>query len=128
MLRDGINLKERKYTVTQKFRTNIREMSFQSLVRLLDHIAATGDYSYLQQIRDPYALMLILGIKKPVIITEAFDDTPSQQDIPCELVWSVLHSDSDVKIDNLNCRQQEQMTLLALLQYHLKLHSRGKGR
>lgn len=99
MIRDGLLLDNKGYPKSGKAENNfstylnddIKPMSFNSWCTLMDHINITGDYKYLYQIKDPYALMLILGVYEKVSIPpnspkkEAYDGK-----ISCEEVWDVL--------------------------------------
>lgn len=100
MIRDGIDTGRCHPWKVSKAKPLQRkvEMSFQSLAKLLDHIKATGDYGYLQHLRDPYALMLLLGIKQVVKIDK-------QGGIPggvsCEQVWKALNGTSAKRVRDI---------------------------
>lgn len=97
-----------------------KEHTFTSLVRLLDHIAATGDYSYLQHIMDPFAIMLILGIKQKLDLPDYQPNPAHRREQKCELVWNVLNGNNPNKLRAIMIKMDP------LEQHYLRIIAKGE--
>lgn len=123
MIRDGIILdRKNPKPNSQPVRTTLKAMTFEDLCKLLDHVNATGEFEYIQHLRDPYALMLLLGVYEKVNLPDVMANPAFyKENLLCQRVWELLKEGNPFKIGPL----VEKVSQLG--QYYLHLIAEGKN-